>query len=53
MTTVSIYPAIRRSLANAGFSDIDGRWATVDLGDATLAIGGTSAPVGARTRLFR
>jgi len=38
--------AIRRELAAAGFADLDGRWATVESGGATLALGGTSAPWG-------
>jgi predicted MPP superfamily phosphohydrolase len=36
----------RRALRRAGFVDLEGRWDRIDLGGATLAIGGTSAPWG-------
>jgi uncharacterized protein len=39
-------PAIRRALENAGFTNLDGPWTTLSLGDSTVALGGTSAPWG-------
>lgn len=36
----------RRALRRAGFVDLEGRWETLNVGGATLAIGGTSAPWG-------
>jgi len=38
--------AIDRALRAAGFTKLDGRWIKLDLGNATLALGGTSAPWG-------
>jgi predicted MPP superfamily phosphohydrolase len=38
--------AIRRELGSAGFENLDGRWVSLDSGDATLALGGTSYPWG-------
>jgi predicted MPP superfamily phosphohydrolase len=37
---------IRRAVARAGFTDIEGRWTRLDLDGGTLAIGGTSYPWG-------
>lgn len=38
--------ALRQELARAAVQDLDGRWATIAIGDHRLAIGGTSAPWG-------
>jgi predicted MPP superfamily phosphohydrolase len=40
--------AVRGALAAAGFEDVDGRWITLERGEAraTIAVGGTSAPWG-------
>ena len=37
---------IRRALVEAGFTDLEGRWATLAVEGLTLALGGTSAPWG-------
>jgi uncharacterized protein len=37
---------VARELERAGFAVLDGRWARLDVGGATLAVGGTSAPWG-------
>jgi predicted MPP superfamily phosphohydrolase len=37
---------IIRELESAGYETLEGRWTSIDIGDATLAIGGTSAPWG-------
>jgi hypothetical protein len=37
---------IRQELEAAGFNDIDGRWTSLEVGGATIALGGTSAPWG-------
>jgi predicted MPP superfamily phosphohydrolase len=39
---------IREALAAAGFVDLEGRWATVESGDATVALAGTMHPWGPR-----
>ena len=36
----------RRALRRAGYADLDGRWARVDVDGSTLALGGTSEPWG-------
>lgn len=36
----------RRALRRAGFVDLEGRWEQIEVGGATLALGGTSAPWG-------
>jgi predicted MPP superfamily phosphohydrolase len=43
--------AIRRAIERAGFLDVDGRWTSLDVAGARLAIGGTSAPWGPRIDL--
>jgi uncharacterized protein len=35
-----------RKLENAGFTDLEGRWATIETGGARIALGGTSYPWG-------
>ncbi len=37
---------VRRALRAAGFAVIDGRWTTIEDGDRTIALGGTSYPWG-------
>lgn len=37
---------IRRRLEEAGFTDLEGRWARLEIQGATLAVGGTSSPWG-------
>ena len=44
---------IAGELGRAGFEMLEGRWTTLDLEGTTLAIGGTSAPVGAGLRRER
>jgi predicted MPP superfamily phosphohydrolase len=39
-------PVILEALARAGYEALEGRWTTLPIGEATLAIGGTSAPWG-------
>ncbi|MBV8678635.1 MAG: metallophosphoesterase [Planctomycetaceae bacterium] len=38
----------RQALVEAGFTDLEGRWATLAIEGLTLALGGTSAPWGPR-----
>ncbi len=42
---------VRVALADAGFTDLEGRWTQVDVAGSTWAIGGTSYPWGARLDL--
>ncbi len=37
---------VRGALADAGFTDLEGRWAEIEVADSTWAIGGTSYPWG-------
>ncbi len=39
---------IRRAVADAGFTDLDGRWTVLPVEGSTLAVGGTSYPWGPR-----
>jgi predicted MPP superfamily phosphohydrolase len=42
---------IRRTLAEAGFTDIEGRWTSLEIEGRLLAVGGTAAPWGRRLDL--
>ncbi len=42
---------VRDALADAGFTDLEGRWTQVDVAGSTWAVGGTSYPWGARLDL--
>ena len=39
-------PGALREMGRGGFEDVDGRWARLEIGDSSLAIGGTSCPWG-------